>query len=289
MAETLEGLKCPVCAAAAYFFDAVDFNKSCEEAHGKFLPLSGERIDYVRCCACDFCFAPGMGAWTQEQFASKVYNDDYAALDPEYLEVRPQANAKEFIRVFGQQVAAIRHLDYGGGDGKLSALLCAAGFNSSDYDPFTTKDICLEKIGQFNFITAYEVFEHVSDVRKLMADLDRLLKSEGIIIFSTLLSDGYLPANRRLTWWYASPRNGHISLFSEKSLTVLAQSRGFNFKSFNENIHIFWKKAPAWASILSLAPSHTIDASGDRNKLCACNSGKKYKHCHGVLVQSSPT
>jgi hypothetical protein len=35
-------------------------------------------------------------------------------------------------------------------------------------------------------------------------------------MFSTLLSDGNIKLGQKLTWWYASPRNGHISLFSRR-------------------------------------------------------------------------
>ena len=38
------------------------------------------------------------------------------------------------------------------------------------------------------------------------------------MLFSTALSDGGLARNQRLRWWYASPRNGHISLFSHRSV-----------------------------------------------------------------------
>ncbi len=61
----------------------------------------------------------------------------------------------------------------------------------------------------------------------LMGDLSALLKDDGIVIFSTLLSDGNVAERQRLTWWYASPRNGHISLYSRDSLEHLAARGGF--------------------------------------------------------------
>ena len=96
-------------------------------------------------------------------------------------------------------------------------------------------------------ITAFEVFEHVPDVRKLMLDLRLLLSENGIILFSTLLSDENIFVNKRIDWWYASPRNGHISLFSRNSLLVLAKNSGLNFGGFSVGFHVFYTKVPPWA------------------------------------------
>jgi len=108
----------------------------------------------------------------------------------------------------------------------------------------------LDQLGQFDLITAFEVFEHVPDVQQLMCDIWQLLSENGVLMFSTLLSDGNIRPNERLSWWYASPRNGHISLFSRKSLTLLAQEAGYNFGSFSDLFHAFYTDMPAWAAHL---------------------------------------
>ncbi len=77
--------KCPVCDGRSRPHDVVDFNRSCEESRGKYLPLSGEPIYYARCQDCGFCFAPEMLRWPLETFARKVYNEGYAEIDPDYL------------------------------------------------------------------------------------------------------------------------------------------------------------------------------------------------------------
>ncbi len=149
--------------------------------------------------------------------------------------------------MFKEQAHLIKHLDYGGGNGLLANLLNESGFNSTTYDPFVDRNIDLKKLGQFNLITAFEVFEHVPDIHELMSNLRLLLAPNGLILFSTLLSDGNIHANQRLSWWYASPRNGHISLFSENSLTLFAHSNGFNLGSFSAGFHVFFTEVPTWA------------------------------------------
>lgn len=240
----LESIVCPICKANSYLFDVVDFNKSCLE---KKLPLSGMPVYYALCSSCDFCHAPELYSWNIEQFKEKIYNDDYLQLDPDYADLRPRGNAASLISTFGTHKRTIRHLDYGGGEGQLSTLLQATGFDSTSYDPFINTATDIDTLGTFNLITSYEVFEHVSDISALMVNLSSLLAPNGIIIFSTLVSDGHIMKNQRLSWWYASPRNGHISLFSKRSLVKLSHDYGFNFASFNHNVHIFYTNLPAWA------------------------------------------
>src|ERR1700752_1976355 len=114
---------CPICAGASSLLDVVDFNKSCEEGHGKYLPLCGVAIYYSLCAECGFCFAPEFAQWTLDDFANKIYNSEYIEVDPDYLAVPPRLNADSLIQLLGEQGRGIRHLDYGGGSGLLSDML----------------------------------------------------------------------------------------------------------------------------------------------------------------------
>jgi SAM-dependent methyltransferase len=243
-------LLCPICSAPSSLLDVVDFNKSCEELRGMFIGLSGISIYYARCGNCGFCFAPEIAGWKFEEFEDKIYNKEYVQFDPDYIESRPRSNANHLISTFSGKANSFRHLDYGGGDGLLSKILKESSWQSISYDSFVNKDICIAKLGKFDLITAYEVFEHVPDPIQLMSDLRSLLSPNGIILFSTLLSDGNININQRLGWWYASPRNGHISLFSRKSLEIIAKNNAFNFGSFSAGYHVFFTDIPSWASHL---------------------------------------
>jgi len=241
---------CPVCGGASALLDVVDFNKSCEELRGVFLPLSGAPIYYALCPGCGFCHAPEIAAWPLEEFERWIYNDDYAAIDPDYLQARPTNNAASLVAMFGDRAPPVRHLDYGGGSGLMSRLLAESGWRSASYDPFVDRALQVGELGRFDLITAFEVFEHVPDARRLMDDLRSLLAPGGIILFSTLLSDGHIQPKQRLTWWYASPRNGHISLYSQESLATLAAHGGLRYARFSEVFHAFLDTVPPWAAHL---------------------------------------
>ena len=245
-----ENLLCPVCGEQSSLFDVVDLNKSCEESRGKRLPLSGFPVYYAHCGECGFCFAPALFQWTPEKFSQEIYNDQYVQVDPDYLEERPQANAKMLQSMFPELPAHVRHLDYGGGNGLLAKTLREAGWNSTSYDPFVNTEVSIGQLGQFDLITVFEVFEHVPDIQGLMANLKGALANNGLILFSTLLSDGNIRPGQRLGWWYASPRNGHIGLFSRKSLTLLAKNSGFKLGHFSEGLHVLLNAPPTWAAQL---------------------------------------
>jgi SAM-dependent methyltransferase len=238
---------CPICEGTSSPLDVVDFNKSCEEARGKYLPLTGVPIYYFLCEQCGFCFAPEFSQWQLEDFEKKIYNSEYLQVDPDYLDVRPRANANSLISAFRDRGSEIRHLDYGGGKGLLSDLLRKSGWQTTSYDPFVDREIYLENLGKFDLITAYEVFEHVPDVKQLISNLSSLLVQDGVVLFSTLLSDGNLGPRQRISWWYASPRNGHISLFSRKSLAILGAKERFHLGSSSSGFHAFWRNVPPWA------------------------------------------
>jgi SAM-dependent methyltransferase len=243
-------LICTACHGPAFVLDAVDFNKSCEEARGKFLNATGAMVYYALCSQCGFCFAPEIAGWKLEEFSKHIYNDAYVLVDPDYVEARPKANAQTLVSMFKGKAHGFRHLDYGGGEGTLSNLLKESGWKSTSYDPFVNKDKVLSQLGKFDLITAFEVFEHVPDPQQLMRDLRTLLAPNGIVLFSTLLSDGHIATDQKLNWWYAAPRNGHISLFSKQSLNMLAHQNKFNFACFSEGFHTFFTKVPRWANHL---------------------------------------
>ena len=180
-------INCPICNSTCFPLDVVDFNKSCEELRGKFLELAEIPVYYFLCSGCQFCFAPEFAEWKKADFEEKIYNKDYIRVDPDYLEVRPRSNAASLIAMFSERGYGIRHLDYGGGNGLMSQILNESGWQSTSYDPFNDEYVEPDQLGLFDLITAYEVFEHVFDVRRLAANLSYLLASDGMILFLSLI------------------------------------------------------------------------------------------------------
>lgn len=239
--------QCPICAGHTAALDVFDVSRSCGVS-GECLPVAFLPVYYFLCDECGFVFAPEMYGWSKETFAELIYNDDYVQVDPDYLEQRPVSNATQLNRTFGDQKDRLRHLDFGGGNGRLSSQLIEWGWNSSSYDPFEGDLLSDDVLGSIDFLTAFEVFEHVPDPNALMEELSALAGPEALIFLSTLLSDGHITKGKRLTWWYCAPRNGHISLYSRKSLYLLAKKHGWTYGMINQGNHIMFKEMPDWAA-----------------------------------------
>ena len=237
---------CKICGHSSIFFGQVDFNKHCDEARSGKLPPAGIPVTYLQCTACGFLFTRDFDTWSHSDFGEKIYNAEYAFVDPDFAERRPAANASYLTQTFGSYRQKIRILDYGGGEGRLMDLLRAEGFRRvNTYDPFSSKHNMND--GQkYDLITAFEVFEHVPDPVATMRDITKRLKPESLLLFSTLLQPDDL-AQTGLDWWYAGPRNGHISLHSKLSLALLLKQFGLTLASANQGLHLGFAKLPSIA------------------------------------------
>lgn len=243
---------CPVCRGATTVLGEVDFNKSCEDKADMRLPKSNTMVRYYTCDICDFCFAPEFRNWPESRFKERIYNHEYVLVDPDYVTVRPHNSAKFIGSVFGSVRHRISHLDYGGGSGLLSELLRANGWQSSSYDQFVDGPDEFGRLSTYDLVTAFEVFEHVVDPLDLMASLSKLAHPQSLIMFTTVLSDGHIARGEGLGWWYLAPRNGHVSLYSKHSLTLLLSAHGYDVLHWNEAVHVAFRELPGWSKELPM-------------------------------------
>lgn len=240
---------CKICGVASSWFGSVDFHKSCLEAQGKQLPLSGIPVHYRRCGRCGFLFTEAFDGWARGDFEQRIYNADYGIVDPDFATVRPLANAALVTQTFERSRESMRILDYGGGSGLLAATLRERGFSASTYDPFSSFNVLPDK--GFDLITCFEVMEHVPHPKETVAEMVSLLQGDGAILFSTLTQPAEIESVG-LNWWYAAPRNGHVSLYTPASLAHLFKPHGVRVGSFTSGLHIAYGRAPAFAAHLNL-------------------------------------
>ena len=158
----------------------------------------------------------------------------------DYQEARPRGNAATLCQLFSA-ARPRRILDYGGGNGVLADLLRAAGFSQVDtYDPFVPR-YSAKPPDRFDCIVSFEVVEHAADPARVFADMNDLLTDSGLILLSTLLQPTDID-QQGLNWWYAGPRNGHVSLFSRASLAKVVEPFGFKLGSFNDALHVLFRE-----------------------------------------------
>ncbi|WP_217425545.1 class I SAM-dependent methyltransferase, partial [Magnetospirillum sp. SS-4] len=188
--------------------------------------------------------------WHEDRFRTDIYNNEYYLGDRPFLEERPKKLAAWLTGVLSPCVL----LDYGGGNGQLARLLNSRGFEAACYDPFYGRGDLPQIHGEV--VTAFEVVEHVPDQHLLFREMASLCRKDGVIIFSTLLKARHLKDD----WWYASPRNGHISFHTRKSISLLLSRLSLHHKSLSREIHLaaFTKEA-----LMRFENIKTINISAD--------------------------
>jgi 2-polyprenyl-3-methyl-5-hydroxy-6-metoxy-1,4-benzoquinol methylase len=233
---------CKVCQGPAQLYGVTDFHKSCEEQNGRYLPLSGVPIYYHRCDRCGLVFTHAFDRWEKRDYLRHIYNDDYVVIDPDYIEVRPSANAN-LVLDFIKKKPSLRCLDYGGGNGILAAHLRERGIDGHSWDPMGEEGAVLPT-GLFDFVTAFEVMEHTPAPLRTIRQALGLISPNGVLLFSTLIIDQVRP--RTMDFWYIAPRNGHITIHTSASLQTMFGMFGYRVHHYNANLHLAMKDIPDW-------------------------------------------
>jgi len=236
---------CKVCGSPAPWLGAVDFSKWCSRDWRK-TPATGVGVDYYRCNSCGLLFSPSFDRFSPEEWKRYIYNAEYLQIDPDYAGERGHSYGNLFAKAFpdGPQLHTI---DYGGGQGSLGAALRGLNWqNVTTYDPFVP-EFSQRPANKADLVIALEVLEHAHNPAATFDEMASLRNDDGLILATTL----FLPPvtnSSLLEWWYVAPRNGHVTIHTEKSLRLLASRANLRMCSNpTASVHYFWRERPAWA------------------------------------------
>jgi len=195
----------------------------------------------VRCSSCESLYVPSRPL---EQNLTTIYerlpqlsNGREGLLDDDPEEGRREAEYR-LTRLL-EFVKSGRLIDLGCGRGDfLDAAKAHFSVEGVDLTPRLRPNMTglkvfkgrLEDAGlpenAFDVITAIEVIEHLSDPRRTVREIHRILKTGGYLLFQTG-DPGSLRARLNLkTWSYLQPPV-HLNFFSRKALRRMADSQGF--------------------------------------------------------------
>lgn len=236
---------CKICGADSRVVDVLDFNKICGPPTAYFENKKvGAGVEYRRCPRCDFIFTEFFDEFTADLWGTFVYNSDYySSIDPEYRSVRPQQESYKLRCLLRSPNAGWVGLDYGGGAGLLSQLMRQSGYVFDSYDPFgadTTQEV---NRGNYNFCSLFEVAEHAVDPIGMLGAILKMSSPTRLgVLVGTQIHDGRnIQTGHLANWWYAAPRNGHVSLFSKASLARLAASRSLSYLGLSRGSHFLYR------------------------------------------------
>jgi SAM-dependent methyltransferase len=217
-------------------FDVVDFNKHCSDAPFQF-GSSDIAVCYYRCPQCEFIFSNLIDDWSLKEISQFIYNEDYIKIDPEYVGPRPLRTA-ETIAITLRGCEHMRILDYGSGSGIFADAMRSRGYqNVVGFDPVASPANLSPPDGNFDIITLFEVIEHLTNPLDVLRSLRQILSPTGAIVVGVTLQPSNI-LQLRGNWWYIAPRNGHVSIFSDRTFASLADRIGLVYRRGN-NLYCF--------------------------------------------------
>ncbi|MCC9599485.1 class I SAM-dependent methyltransferase [Stieleria sp. JC731] len=208
--------------------------------------MSKYTIEYFRCGECGFVQTE-TPYWLDEAYSDAIVSTDIGLIS------RNERFSTATDRLLRHVLPDVKTcVDYGGGYGMLTRMMRDRGHDFRHHDPFCQNLFAQgfqveEPSTKFDFLTAFEVFEHFSDPHRELAILDRLA-SDWLISTEPLPE----PTPQPNQWWYYVLDGGqHISLWSKRALKVIAERYDRKLVSY-KGLHLLTQSEvrPAWAKFV---------------------------------------
>ena len=199
--------------------------------------LTKYKVNYFRCTKCHFIETEKPRYWLKKAYSSAIIDADTGII-----------KRNQMFSVMSTLVFLLlckkksKVLDYAGGYGILTRMLRDIGIDCYWKDKYAenifAKHFVDSKKNEYGMVTAFEFFEHTDNPVKVVGDILQKY-SPKIFLFSTELHNGNPPRD----WWYFAENGGqHISLFTRKSLQIMATNFNLYYSTDGKGIHIFSKQ-----------------------------------------------
>lgn len=220
-------VQCKVCQSNSDFF-------------GYATILRKYKVNYYKCSRCGF-ITTEEPYWLQEAYQQPINISDVGLIN---RNIRLASITKAIICVLFDKRA--KFLDYGGGYGMFVRLMRDFGLDFLRYDKFCENlfakgfDDTLVTKYSYRLVTAFELFEHIHDPVYQAIEIRNMTSN---LLFTTeILPDNDNPPVPGNWWYYGLDHGQHISFFTLKSLTILAEQLGLNLYSDHRSIHLLSAK-----------------------------------------------
>lgn len=198
--------------------------------------LNKYSVNYQKCQNCGL-IQTEKPYWLKEAYSSAIIDSDTGVLSRNIILSKI---ASIMILLFSGNKSKV--LDYAGGYGIMTRMLRDIGIDCYWKDKFAqnifAKGFEDKNQSKYDVVTAFELFEHFENPNDEVKNIFNNYEPK-MLLFSTTLHNGNPPKK----WWYFAPQGGqHITLYTKKSLQILADRFGLKLSTNGRNIHIFSKK-----------------------------------------------
>jgi len=197
-----------------------------------------DKRTFYKCPYCSLIFTNETLVGEQ---AEKHYKDQWDDQDEQFWKDR----ASDLHSLISQHLATPgKVLDFGSGSGKLTEALKERGVDVTPLDPMTHGYLKDQNYSdKFDVIIAIEVIEHLTDLWKEFAELDKVLSKNGIMIFSTLLTNLFIDlpesqSKESFAGWTYKDDPTHVCFYSNRAISVLAKISGYESFVYGHNLFV---------------------------------------------------
>ena len=189
----------------------------CKSTDSSFF-ISDKKRDYIICNTCKLIFVPDKDLVSKSKEKERYSLHDNAIDDREYMEYL-QGFAKDLERI---PLSDPKILDFGcGREAALTFILQEKGYRCCAYDPLYNRDLDTSEKA-YDIVVLCEVIEHLRDIQKELELVEKILDSDGYILFRT---EFYHKKGEFPDWWYTKDIT-HINFFSLYTMETLAGLMG---------------------------------------------------------------
>ncbi|MDK3159966.1 class I SAM-dependent methyltransferase [Kamptonema cortianum] len=207
---------CPVC------------NGTFEES-GKVVVRGKYNVSVVTCLKCGFTTFPHV-CWLDEAYANAITPSDIGYVNRNIS----WSGIVSRLYVY-HELPIANYVDYGSGYGMFVRLMRDNGYHFHSYEPYCKNlfaqytTASTERFGNYECLTAFEVFEHLSDINE---SFQEMLGFSDCILFSTDLISTPIPSFD--SWSYYGFEHGqHISFWTQEALGIMAIRHGLKYTQLN--------------------------------------------------------
>jgi len=192
-----------------------------------------ESRQFLICLNCEYVFVPKIYQLSEDEEKSRYDTHNNDPKDVRYRQFLSQLSEPLLKKISDNSLG----LDFGSGPGPtLSIMLEDYGHKVALFDKFYAKDTSVFN-RKYDFITATEVIEHLSNPLTEISRLIKCLNDGGYLAVMTQI----LTSKIDFSNWYYKNDPSHIGFFSKKTLSYLANNFDLEVEFISERV-IFFRK-----------------------------------------------
>ncbi|MEK9627480.1 MAG: class I SAM-dependent methyltransferase [Nitrospinota bacterium] len=177
----------------------------------------------------------------EKTFEENHYKKQWLATESGFWEDQARSLISYFEN-FGVLPNDHRILDFGAGSGELTRRLEGMSYRMTSLEPMNNGYLKDQNYPfKFDAVIALEVIEHLPNVWEELEEIEKVLKPDGIIMFSTFLTNPFIDSDNAvekfMEWWYKDDPT-HISFFCNQTLSVMAEKRNYTIEIFGDKAFV---------------------------------------------------